>query len=338
MSHPRIKLIGTTMTHEDMRHVDAEFDRDSLAKVISTIIVAGFNENSLPNKTLDRVVKSVADLGELLGKEVNLDAKYDGLARMRPIFGLLYIANIAQSAAFGLLTRDPVASLALADTWNGLHSNIVSSEELSEEQQARLLSLLDIDSEGMDPLQDAENRLDAYNASGCTCGRDHGGSDDEDAGEPRFSKAQMAEMSSEELLATLPPELRPMIGLIAVASGQTEGAIISAVRDAFLEDRDPSEVLLGMLRGKGLTKPALEDLHLPESIKLGATDDPVEKIYQASVPALNKEYQRKFSKNLSETQLAQIRQQLEDQRAEIEAGARAGDGNIQAVSLKVPRE
>lgn len=319
----RIRLLAPTMTHTpETSTVDHDFNQKHLAKTISSLLIAGFQESAITDENLDAVVEELLGVGQALGDKLNVPPRLPSSksGAVRQALGLLYIAQLAQGQAFGMLSADPVAALAMASTWNQLHADITADEMLEDHEAARFHDLIGPNEDGDYPEMVAADQVENFNRTGCTCGKDHGSVN---ASKP------VTELTNAELLETLPAELRPVLAMLSAATGKTEEEITAALRESFLRGERPGAAMERLLRE------SMEANHAPSpnavttehEISEGVdVMDVVEQLFQqalASLPPLRQDQQDA------------LRAQLESKRAEIEATAK--QGGVQALNIKLPK-
>jgi hypothetical protein len=313
----KIRLLTATMTHGASSTAEVEYTPDKLAKAIASLLIAGFQEDTIEDENLHLIGAELSEVGKALGEKLNMDAKYDRIPaesaeRIREALGLLYISQLAQGQAFGLLSSDPVVSLAMSQTWNQLHVDMPVDDELSAEQHARYQALCGPNEEGDFPEMVAVDMVNNWNSTGCICGHDHGKAD-----------RPVGELSSEELLATIPNELRPVLAMLTGATGKTEVEIAEYLRDSFLSGEAPG-VAMQRLLADSLGKVSGPFNGTVEPVD--PSKDPVEQLFQQAKSQLPP---------LRPDQEAALRAQLEDQREEISATSK--DGGVHALRIKLPK-
>lgn len=314
----RIRLLAPTMTHTpETSTVDHDFTQAHLAKTVSSLLIAGFQENAITDENLDAVVEELLGVGQALGEKLNLPPRLPTTqsAAVRQALGLLYIAQLAQGQAFGMLSADPVVALALASTWNQLHVDITADEMLEDHEGARFHELVGPNENGDYPEMVAAEHMENFNRTGCACGRDHG---------PVNTDRPISELTNEELLETIPAEIKPILGLLSASTGKTEVEITAALRESFLRGERPGQAMERLLRdameNNAPGAPKVTEHEIPEGV------DVVEQLFQQALASLP---------NLRPDQQQALRAQLESKRAEIEATAHAG--GVQALNIKLPK-
>lgn len=316
----RIRLLAPTMTHTpETSTVDHDFTQAHLAKTISSLLIGGFQENAITDENLDAVVEELLGVGQALGDKLNLPPRLPTTqsAAVRQALGLLYIAQLAQGQAFGMLSADPVVALAMASTWNQLHADITADEMLEDHEAARFHELVGPNEDGDYPEMVAADQVGNFNRTGCACGRDHG---------PVNTDRPIAELTNEELLETIPAEIKPILGLLSASTGKTEVEITAALRESFLRGERPGQAMERLLRESMSANHAPSPNAVTTEHEIDAGQDVVEQLFQqalASLPKLRPDQQRA------------LRDQLEAQRAEIEATAK--QGGVQALNIKLPK-
>ncbi|WPH68442.1 hypothetical protein [Stenotrophomonas phage BUCTxx99] len=316
----RIRLLAPTMTHTpETSTVDHDFNQKNLAKTISSLLIAGFQESAIADENLDAVVEELLGVGQALGDKLNLPPRLpsSNSGAVRQALGLLYIAQLAQGQAFGMLSSDPVAALAMASTWNQLHVDLTVDEMLEDHEAARFHELVGPNEDGDYPEMVAADQVGNYNRTGCTCGKDHGSVN---------ADRPIGELSNEELLGTIPDELRPVLGLLSASTGKTEVEITAALRESFLRGERPGAAMERLLRESMQANHAPSPNAVTTEHEIDAGEDVVEQLFQqalASLPPLRAD------------QRESLRNQLEAQRAEIETTAK--QGGVQALNIKLPK-
>lgn len=327
----KIRLIAPTMTHDTSGPLEVESDWNptKIAKVLASLLVAGFREGSIADSDLSNIIDELDGVGEALGAKLNLDARYtestsEAARKIPGILGLLYISNITQGLAFGKMTRDPAVALALYQTWAEAHVELTSQDQLDTNATARLLELTGSNDEGEYPEELVAEYVENFNEAGCVCGKEH----------PRagqLTKATVQDLSGEALLETIPEEVRPLLGMLSLTTGKSEIEITEALRDAFLAGEDPGvamqRLVVESLGGK-VTKTSAPKARVTDvgTVEVDTTQDVVEQLYQQTVQNMP---------GLRPDQYQAIRDQLEEQRAEIVAAGRTG--GVHALRVKLPK-